>query len=231
MAIHQALRRVTDTRRRRRAGRLAGAGADVVGLNCCRGPATMLPLIAEIVDAVDVPVAALPVPYRTTPEQPTFQSLRDPATTATRPGSRSPPASTHSPAPATSSPTSPAAPASSAPATSASAAAPDHTTSAPLPRRSAATRRPAGTPRTCPSTPTSAPTRRCDAATRSTPPTCRDSPSQAELARRARSSAGLRPATKSCADRPAKPDRSAIGGLRRSLCPRTPRQRSVPFEA
>jgi betaine-homocysteine S-methyltransferase len=58
---------------------LAGAGADVVGLNCCRGPSTMLPLIAEIVDAVDVPVAALPVPYRTTPEQPTFQSLRDPA--------------------------------------------------------------------------------------------------------------------------------------------------------
>ena len=57
---------------------LAGAGADVVGLNCCRGPSTMLPLIAEIVDAVDVPVAALPVPYRTTPEQPTFQSLRDP---------------------------------------------------------------------------------------------------------------------------------------------------------
>src|SRR5262245_28691703 len=36
---------------------LAGAGADVVGLNCCRGPATMLPLIAEIVEAVDVPVA------------------------------------------------------------------------------------------------------------------------------------------------------------------------------
>ena len=57
---------------------LAGAGADVVGLNCCRGPSTMLPLIAEIVDAVDIPVAALPVPYRTTPEQPTFQSLRDP---------------------------------------------------------------------------------------------------------------------------------------------------------
>ena len=58
---------------------LADGGADVVGLNCCRGPSTMLPLIAEIVDAVDVPVAALPVPYRTTAEQPTFQSLRDPA--------------------------------------------------------------------------------------------------------------------------------------------------------
>jgi betaine-homocysteine S-methyltransferase len=28
---------------------------------------------------VDVPVAALPVPYRTHPEEPSFQSLRDPA--------------------------------------------------------------------------------------------------------------------------------------------------------
>ena len=157
---------------------LAGAGADVVGLNCGRGPATMLPLIAEIVEAVDVPVAALPVPYRTTAEQPTFQSLAIPPTTAIPPGSRSPPASTHSPALATSSPTSPAVPASSAPATSASAAAPDHTTSAPSPRRSAARRRPAGTPRTCPSTPTSAPTLRCTAATGSTPPTCRASTTQ-----------------------------------------------------
>lgn len=57
--------------------RLAGAGADVVGLNCIRGPQTMLPLIADVVAAVDVPVAALPVPYRTHPSQPSFQSLRD----------------------------------------------------------------------------------------------------------------------------------------------------------
>ena len=56
---------------------LADAGADVVGLNCIRGPRTMLPLIARIVRAVDVPVAALPVPYRTHGRQPTFQSLRD----------------------------------------------------------------------------------------------------------------------------------------------------------
>ena len=56
---------------------LADAGADVVGLNCIRGPRTMLPLIARIVRAVDVPVAALPVPYRTHNRQPTFQSLRD----------------------------------------------------------------------------------------------------------------------------------------------------------
>jgi betaine-homocysteine S-methyltransferase len=59
--------------------RLAGAGAAVVGLNCGRGPATMLPLLAELVAAVDVPVAALPVPYRTDPEHPNFQGLVDPA--------------------------------------------------------------------------------------------------------------------------------------------------------
>lgn len=57
--------------------RLADAGAAVVGLNCIRGPATMLPLLSDIVAAVDVPVAALPVPYRTTSQQPTFQSLRE----------------------------------------------------------------------------------------------------------------------------------------------------------
>jgi len=56
---------------------LADAGADVVGLNCIRGPRTMLPLIARIVRAVKVPVAALPVPYRTHRRQLTFQSLRD----------------------------------------------------------------------------------------------------------------------------------------------------------
>ncbi|MEO5766122.1 MAG: homocysteine S-methyltransferase family protein [Casimicrobiaceae bacterium] len=56
---------------------LADAGADVVGLNCIRGPATMMPLIARIVRAVSVPVAALPVPYRTHDAEPTFQSLRD----------------------------------------------------------------------------------------------------------------------------------------------------------
>ena len=58
--------------------RLADAGADVVGLNCIRGPRTMMPLLEEIVPVVDVPVAALPVPYRTHPEEPSFQSLRDP---------------------------------------------------------------------------------------------------------------------------------------------------------
>jgi betaine-homocysteine S-methyltransferase len=57
--------------------RLEDAGADVVGLNCGRGPWTMLPLLRAICEAVDCHVAALPVPYRTTDEQPTFQSLRE----------------------------------------------------------------------------------------------------------------------------------------------------------
>jgi betaine-homocysteine S-methyltransferase len=57
--------------------RLEAAGADVVGLNCSRGPKTMLPLIEKIRTAVDCHVAAQPAPYRTTPAQPTFQSLRD----------------------------------------------------------------------------------------------------------------------------------------------------------
>jgi betaine-homocysteine S-methyltransferase len=53
------------------------AGAAVVGLNCIRGPRTMLPLLREVRDACSGHVAALPVPYRTTEEEPTFQSLRD----------------------------------------------------------------------------------------------------------------------------------------------------------
>lgn len=57
--------------------RLEDAGADVVGLNCGRGPATMLPLLAEVRRAVRGHVAALPVPYRTTEAEPTMQSLRE----------------------------------------------------------------------------------------------------------------------------------------------------------
>jgi methionine synthase I (cobalamin-dependent) len=55
------------------------AGADVVGLNCIRGPRTMLPLLGPIREAVSCPVAALPVPYRTTEAEPSMQSLRDPS--------------------------------------------------------------------------------------------------------------------------------------------------------
>ena len=54
---------------------LADAGAALVGLNCSRGPETMLPLLERIRAAVDVPVAAQPVPYRTTAATPAFESL------------------------------------------------------------------------------------------------------------------------------------------------------------
>jgi methionine synthase I (cobalamin-dependent) len=57
--------------------RLEAAGAEVVGVNCIRGPATMLPVLRKIRKAVKCEVAALPVPYRTTVREPTFQSLTD----------------------------------------------------------------------------------------------------------------------------------------------------------
>jgi len=57
--------------------RLEEAGADVVGLNCCLGPRTMLPYLRPIRDSVSVPVAALPVPYRTSFAEPFMQSLTD----------------------------------------------------------------------------------------------------------------------------------------------------------
>src|SRR5262249_56626749 len=59
--------------------RLEAGGAAVVGLNCARGPATMMPMLREIRAAVRCHVAALPVPYRTTPAEPVFPSLSDPS--------------------------------------------------------------------------------------------------------------------------------------------------------
>ena len=56
---------------------LAREGADVVGLNCSRGPNTMMPMLRDIRDAVDIYVAAQPVPYRTTEAQFSFQSLKE----------------------------------------------------------------------------------------------------------------------------------------------------------
>ena len=56
---------------------LENEGADVVGLNCTRGPATMLPILKQIRQAVSGYVAAQPVPYRTSDEQFSFQSLKE----------------------------------------------------------------------------------------------------------------------------------------------------------
>ena len=52
-------------------------GADVVGMNCFRGPNTMMPYLKEIRKAVKCYMAALPIPYRTTSKQPTFFNLDD----------------------------------------------------------------------------------------------------------------------------------------------------------
>ena len=59
------------------AKRMEDLGADVVGLNCIRGPRTMMPFVEEIRAAVSIHVAALPVPYRTTKAEPTFESLTE----------------------------------------------------------------------------------------------------------------------------------------------------------
>ncbi len=58
--------------------RLEAAGAAVVGLNCIRGPSTMTPLLRQVRESVSCHVGALPVPYRTHTDQPTFHELSDP---------------------------------------------------------------------------------------------------------------------------------------------------------
>jgi betaine-homocysteine S-methyltransferase len=59
------------------AQRLEQGGASVVGLNCFRGPETLLPWLQKIREAVSCHVGALPIPYRTTAEEPTFFNLSD----------------------------------------------------------------------------------------------------------------------------------------------------------
>ena len=75
LAIHRERRTREGWSPEEACRRLADAGAAVVGLNCIRGPETLLPLLRAVRAAVDVPVAALPVPYRTHAAEPTFQSL------------------------------------------------------------------------------------------------------------------------------------------------------------
>ena len=52
-------------------------GGDVVGMNCFRGPATMMPYLKEIRKALKCHVAALPITFRTTEKNPTFFNLPD----------------------------------------------------------------------------------------------------------------------------------------------------------
>ena len=57
------------------ARRLVDAGADVVGVNCLRPPEHTLPIVREMLEAVDAPVVAQPTAYRTTAEDPDFTAL------------------------------------------------------------------------------------------------------------------------------------------------------------
>ena len=52
-------------------------GGDVVGMNCFRGPATMMPYIKEVRKILKCHVAALPINFRTTKKHPTFFNLPD----------------------------------------------------------------------------------------------------------------------------------------------------------
>jgi betaine-homocysteine S-methyltransferase len=54
---------------------LVDAGADIVGINCLRGPKHMLPLAAEMRKATTAYIATQPVAYRTTEENRDFTSL------------------------------------------------------------------------------------------------------------------------------------------------------------
>lgn len=97
LAIHQAPETREGWSPAEACRRLADAGATVVGLNGIRGPRTMLPLLEEIRAAVDVPIAALPVLYRTHPHEPTFQSLHDPVAPGRRLPDRARPLHVHPP--------------------------------------------------------------------------------------------------------------------------------------
>jgi len=52
-------------------------GGEVVGMNCHRGPTTMMPYLKEIRKALKCHVAGLPINYRTTNQNPTFLNLPD----------------------------------------------------------------------------------------------------------------------------------------------------------
>jgi betaine-homocysteine S-methyltransferase len=57
------------------ARRLAGDGADIIGANCARDPAHMLPIVEKMRAAVQCYIAAQPVAYRTTDAIPYFNGL------------------------------------------------------------------------------------------------------------------------------------------------------------
>ena len=56
------------------ARKLAGAGADIVGVNCLNGPDQQLPIAIQMREATNGYVASQPVAYRTTADRPDFTS-------------------------------------------------------------------------------------------------------------------------------------------------------------
>lgn len=76
-ALHKHGKLRDDVQPAEAAKRIEQRGADVVGLNCIRGIRTMMPFVEQIRKAVSIHVAALPVPYRTTASEPTFESLTE----------------------------------------------------------------------------------------------------------------------------------------------------------
>src|SRR5690625_3064424 len=70
------------------AQRLEQGGADVVGLNCFRGPETMLPWLRQIREAVSCHVGSVASPCRATAEEPTFFNLSDSAAPVPSPHGR-----------------------------------------------------------------------------------------------------------------------------------------------
>ena len=57
--------------------KLEQQGGEVVGMNCHRGPTSMMPYLKEIRKALKCHVAGLPINYRTTNQNPTFLNLPD----------------------------------------------------------------------------------------------------------------------------------------------------------
>jgi betaine-homocysteine S-methyltransferase len=57
------------------ARRMAGEGAALVGANCEQEPARMLPILREMREAVDIPLAAQPAAFHTTDTTPCFTRL------------------------------------------------------------------------------------------------------------------------------------------------------------
>jgi len=75
MAIHTSNKTIEGISVLEALERLSSKGAAVVGLNCARGPKTMLSLLKEVTGKIKTPLACLPVGYSTNEQYPTFQSF------------------------------------------------------------------------------------------------------------------------------------------------------------